>query len=308
MITRPTVFILGAGASVPYGFPSGSQLCINVIRRLESTNYGGWYDIIRDMGFDAGHISDFVFALRNSGLASIDALLERRPEFMEIGKTTIALGLLLYEEEYRLNNPDNNEKHWYKYFYNKIVENVQTLEGILSNKISIITFNYDRSLDQYFFICLKSSYGKKDSECANILKNLPIIHVHGQLGDLPWQNENGRQYYPRETIEDVKKAVEKIIVLSEADKNSAEFERAFKSLLEAERIFFLGFGYLEQNLKRLKIDVVNKIGKASIYGTTLGIGKSDKKIILQRWNFQPPYFYDVPVHDFLMNHARWDQR
>lgn len=26
MITRPTVFILGAGASVPYGFPSGADL------------------------------------------------------------------------------------------------------------------------------------------------------------------------------------------------------------------------------------------------------------------------------------------
>jgi hypothetical protein len=34
MIKRPTVLILGAGASVPFGFPSGRQVLDDVCRGL----------------------------------------------------------------------------------------------------------------------------------------------------------------------------------------------------------------------------------------------------------------------------------
>ena len=304
MITRPTVFILGAGASIPYGFPSGRQLRNNVIKRLQSANYGGWHDILRDLGFIPSEINNFVVALRGSGLISIDAFLERRTEFMEIGKATIALGLIQYEEQNRLNNPDNDERSWYEYFYNKLI--TQSLEYFIMNRVSIITFNYDRSFEQYLFTTLKFTFGKTDKECAELLKNFSIIHVHGQLGNLPWQAQNSRHYSQTETVEEVKKAVEGIVVVSEVNVDSFEFSRAFELLAEAERIYFLGFSYLNQNLSRLKINNIRAQNKASFYGTTFGMGLSDKNAMLKKWDMMPGNFKNVEIHDFLKNHARWD--
>jgi hypothetical protein len=38
MIRKPTVFILGAGASEPYGFPIGRELVAQAIRLLQTQN------------------------------------------------------------------------------------------------------------------------------------------------------------------------------------------------------------------------------------------------------------------------------
>ena len=38
MITHPTVFILGAGASKPYGFPTGKELRVQIITEFVNEN------------------------------------------------------------------------------------------------------------------------------------------------------------------------------------------------------------------------------------------------------------------------------
>jgi hypothetical protein len=58
MIKIPTVLILGAGASSPYGFPSGStlrdQICANLSVRDSKT-----FLELRGSGFDMDEISQF---------------------------------------------------------------------------------------------------------------------------------------------------------------------------------------------------------------------------------------------------------
>jgi hypothetical protein len=39
MIRTPTVLVLGAGASQPYGFPSGAELAESVCRHIEDSNH-----------------------------------------------------------------------------------------------------------------------------------------------------------------------------------------------------------------------------------------------------------------------------
>jgi hypothetical protein len=53
VITTPTTFILGAGASMPYGFPSGENLVTNVIEILRKPKFFHYF------GFSEGEITEF---------------------------------------------------------------------------------------------------------------------------------------------------------------------------------------------------------------------------------------------------------
>ena len=86
MIKVPTVLVVGAGGSIPYGFPSGFGL-----KREFNSN-----DFRKAMEFTFGEstANDFLDTLLTSGVPSVDAFLGRRPEFTEIGKFAIAAALL----------------------------------------------------------------------------------------------------------------------------------------------------------------------------------------------------------------------
>src|SRR5262245_39512249 len=113
MILGDVTLVLGAGASRPYGFPSGSELVEQALllkpelRPIEDTARIG------NLGITIKEFRDFRDALRRSLVTSIDVFLETRPDHMPVGKRVIA-GLLLPHE-----NPDsirvNVEGGWYDY-------------------------------------------------------------------------------------------------------------------------------------------------------------------------------------------------
>jgi len=129
-------------------------------------------------------IDDFVKALRFSGLISVDAFLEKRPEFLKIGKAAIAVELLHRERHDRLWKQENN---WMTYLYGRMMTN--TLEEFAKNNVSFITYNYDRSLEEFLCTSQSNAFGKDISACAAVLKKMNIIHLHGRLGYLPWQDD-----------------------------------------------------------------------------------------------------------------------
>lgn len=92
MITEKTVFILGAGASMPYGYPSGRQLKNQVIETLRKDSGPGFKRLI-DFGYRPSQLKIFRDALFLSGKLSVDALLEHQPELVNIGKSAIAFVL-----------------------------------------------------------------------------------------------------------------------------------------------------------------------------------------------------------------------
>ena len=57
--------------------------------------------------------------------------------------------------------------------------------------LSIITFNYDRSLEEYLYRVLGALYNRDAEE---LVQGLSIIHVHGDLGPLDWESQRGRKY------------------------------------------------------------------------------------------------------------------
>ena len=159
-------------------------------------------------------------------------------------------------------------------------------EDFDKNKISFITFNYDRSLEQFLFKALKSTFNKPEKECAEKLSKIPIVHLYGQLDPLPWQAKEGEDfpYLPAHKIAGrIVKARENIKLISEERdvEKSEAFKEAYELIKKAKKIYFLGFSFDETNLKRLNIELMQ--GK-SVYCTSLGLEKS-----IQHW-VQYEYF------------------
>src|SRR6266498_4216063 len=177
MIEKKTVLVLGAGASIPYGFPTGKQLLEEIVF-IAGHSPTPVETSLRECGFPRDFISDFVNELNRSGRKSVDAFLEHRTEFERIGKAAMIAVLIPKEGQSRLFDRSNNE-HWYEYLFDKMGS---SFDEICRNKLSIITFNYDRSLDYFLLNAIKSSFKRDENDCLSVLNNIPIVHVHGQLG------------------------------------------------------------------------------------------------------------------------------
>ena len=114
------------------------------------------------------------------------------------------------------------------------------------------------------------------------MKKIPIIHVHGKLGPLPWEDKKGRAYFPTDNPPAIKFASEQIIVISERTAESKEFDEAFELMSSATKIFFIGFGYHPVNLQRLRVNEIPIEGKI-LKGTRYGIGDVDLMPILAQF-------------------------
>jgi len=299
MITHSTVLVLGAGASMPYGFPSGLQLLNTVITKLDSNSPDNFIRSIKEFNIADDEIRTFRYDLINSNALSVDAFLEYRPEFLNLGKLAITLALIPLEEEHKLSDFTNRGESWYAYLFNKLNA---PFDAFSENKLSIITFNYDRSLEHCLFKSMRSKYKKSDEECAEKLSKLPMIHVHGRLGALPWQGEKGRAYSPRADLlklEEIKNVSEQIVVMREAEDTSSEFQDAFNLMKFSSKIYYLGFGYHEMNLRRLKID---ELKFQFQIGTGHGLGDAEIVAIKGKWRIQFPNS-KLEVLEFLKNCA-----
>ena len=71
MIESDTAFVLGAGASIPYDFPSGRNLLLETCQNIERDN-DTWKNIFEALGIGWDEVKNFATALRRSHLPSID--------------------------------------------------------------------------------------------------------------------------------------------------------------------------------------------------------------------------------------------
>lgn len=102
MIKTPTVLILGAGASKPYGFPLGEKLKVDMCKELTDQGQPLFTRMLQTTGRLEEDIKHFANQLWRSEQPSVDAFLERRKEFLDIGKEAISCALVPCEEEKRL--------------------------------------------------------------------------------------------------------------------------------------------------------------------------------------------------------------
>jgi hypothetical protein len=268
VISVPTTLVLGAGASVPYQFPTGEGLRRAILGILEHPTRADSY-ALEELTFTPPELSEFLENFRGSQQQSIDAFLEYRPEFLELGRTLIALALAPCEQPSSILAPEAKLNPWYHLLFKAMA--TKSLGEFEGNKLRIVTFNYDRSLEFALYNHIKYTWNASDQRIAELLKAIPIVHIYGQLAPLPWQGgARVRSYAPDTDPRKIEIARDQIQLVAErsGDIASQRFAEAQRHVAEAERLYFLGFSYDSQNVEHLNIGGFpdNKRAEGSAYG------------------------------------------
>jgi len=267
MIRSGTVLILGAGASAPFGFPCGRALLLEIAHGIEvvRSKVGGLGHRLVECGYDRDLVKRFGRELLLSMQPSVDAFLEKRSEYVEIGKAAIACALIPYERERELYRYPGKGPHWYEYSFSQMGT---TLDYFKNSQLSVITFNYDRSLEHFLFLALKYSHGLSDEECEKELKAVRIVHMYGTLGGSLHLEEGSRPYNDEVTPDVAKQCTSAIRILHEDTIDDPELDEARELLMHARVICFLGFGYHYVNIRRLRLELLP--GDSELFGTAYG--------------------------------------
>lgn len=318
MIEQPTVFVLGAGASCCYGFPCGIELMSRVHELLlrEETN-----------GFlSRYHGVEVPLTLKDDlhKVSSIDDLIARRPEYERIGKLLIAGVISEHEKEAAFNFKHKEGRStynntWYNILWKQMYDGVLRLENLVeSNAVSFITFNYDRSVEQFLFLAAKALYKGSDEATGSEIAQIPIIHVYGRLGALPWQNSSQALTIPythltlteSQHAQQFKTCIANLRTYSEFHSGISQEIHGY--LREAKNLYFLGFGYHPQNIKLLETDMATVSGRERrmhIAGTAWKMGLAQKAAATQRLKkvlsdqVSSEDFHDKTCEEFLVDVA-----
>jgi len=292
VIAYPTVFVLGAGASMPYGFPSGAELLAEAKRYSADSLLKSTCERM-----PMGAVRSFAQMLKLSQDESLDALLEHRPESdVKVGKLFMAAQLLSKEHDDMNGNPRG--RPWFNYLFTRMAERVDSIGNFVEqNKVTFVTYNYDRLLEYKLTNGLHTHYTAPVAECAKALEHIKVIHLHGSLGtlyggqsDVPY----GCRRSDAESFEDSKcqfisEAADAIQIVHQADPNTPEFRTAREALGQAERVFFLGFSFGQQNVDRLGFQHIKKTAQIRLSSFGMASGEYDVYVRQPLSKFQLPY-------------------
>lgn len=283
MITEPTVFILGAGASKPYGYPTGAelrrQICRDPVGKLsfqKKVNDSSLIDSEKESLVDQWKKLAEVFF--KSDTHSIDLFLNRNPDFSNIGKITIVHRILEAEKQSKFHEDiqcEYQEQNWYSDLFDRMTNELikpDDYRKFGENAISFITFNYDRSLEQFLYESLQNSFYESAQpqpgymKRIDQLKRIQIFHVYGCIGRLPWQGGD-HEYKFDCVLKNILEMKDNIKLIHE--RLTSEIEEMKAIISKAKKIFFLGFGYAKENMEVLNIPRILRGQK--IYGTAFGL-------------------------------------
>ena len=315
---KQTVFILGAGASWHYGYPTGEILVKKVIAKavfarkniqavLQNPNAianlpkyviknspapnakDAWRRTLEEC-------EDLIDRLETVDPIVIDYFLGQNPLLSDIGKLMIAWVLLECEAIYRkhkvnLNryeNPDitKSADNWYRFLVHKLVTGCADGNDLLRNNVSFVTFNYDVSLEYELYRSLKAiSQFSEGNVIDKFFEGGRFIHVYGKIrqnttDDLPDTTldifaklgPGPTHVSPTAFIEFCQEFNNLLDISYEASKTirtiapyektaSGEITKAKETIMDANVVYILGYGFDENNSKLLGLYDSLHIGK-----------------------------------------------
>lgn len=211
---------------------------------------------------------------------SIDFFLSIHKEFnitlhskekINIGKLSI---VYIIDQCYKRNNITYN---WYKYLLDQILRGCQGFdnnnnsnkENIKNNKLDIITFNYDTSLDNFLYNKLSniSYFNRNDKEEGNYAKDFikefleekkqqeqkeyeykyGIIHIYGKI-EYSKKQEDGHKSLIYQS--------QQIKVIDEDRNNEGQYSNAIEKINNANKIYIIGYGFDETNNDLINLEEI----------------------------------------------------
>lgn len=193
---------------------------------------------------------------------SIDTFLRDHPSHVKAGKIMIVYSLLKCENTKKLSYDKTGNDNWYSFLLNDILSGCEQPADIQHNKLKIITFNYDLSLDYCLMRKLMDTEYLKGNKIAekyiHKLLSGDIYHVYGKLYkdspiDIYGHYSDNTKKLNTETFNTKRliKALqshESIRSIYQERKKSGHYSELIKS---AKEIIIIGFGFDRDNLNLL---------------------------------------------------------
>jgi hypothetical protein len=288
------LFVIGAGASVDFGYPTGQDLKeqIKEVLNPRSKNFSWLQSLYKETGLEE---SCETIRQTLDSFPTIDGCINfyKKDKSIEfVGKLAIAkvISDLEFNEMSLLKSESelNTTNSWIQSFFQFITkylekDQVKTRLG----RIPMIIYNYDRNIEKYMNYLSNFLFGQNNENSGR------LSHFYGVLPKESEFAKNGN-----------------LVKYSQNIKIYAEFINIFPNknydtryIHEAESIIFLGFGYDEVNMKLLARHMDKKINR-KIFGTSLGIDKNLKENVIGKlsnlYNAKKEdiHLYDVECKDF----------
>ena len=288
MIDENIVFVMGAGANIPYGYPSGRDLKQKIIKltqgmteRTDSKRFSVVGHLLEN-GARIQHsdVQSFEKALSSSEHASIDAFLniyDGNRTFQAIGKFCIAYIIQTTHGRPPKCKTEGGESEddWMTYLFDKMVQG-STKSTFANNNVSFITFNYDTYFDRRLKKCIQYSLNCSTEETEAIFREFRIIHVYGSLDEIH-DDENQPTLAHRISSEHSK--IKTIYELYQ-DREDEDHILEARKIVHDNTVIMLGCGLHSENLRLLEIDDKIK-NQGTIYATAYGITQREAQRSIQ---------------------------
>ncbi len=325
------VFVLGAGASRPYGLPTSKELRAILLgteagdRALislgisfdrivsflgsrgmrDKPKYGELFARAteREIPTDLNVARLFVDAALNGFCGSRGGSLKNfRDRFFNSQRVSI--------DAFITKNPDlepiakhavaavlllcEREERLEADWYQQFLERLMR-GGSHDGEFGIITFNYDRSFEHYFKRAYTHNYLSDASLARKLYRQLKIVHAYGCLGTL-----EGNMMPPLVMYGDVNtfgNAVDQMDLATPAHDSNDEI----KGLLDGvDRVIFIGFGFWKENMDLIELDKKNP---PSVYASAFRLPVTVMEDVKARYPNIVFGSRDDQVLDFVLSHA-----